>query len=286
MQVPIDTRQPRLVEAEIQTAYLTIFPNGDPDYVPKIFGWTVACFAGKYRDYQAIDAHYHDLEHTMQGTLCMARLLLQRYRHQAEPRLTQRMFELGVLAILMHDSGYLKKRGDTEGTGAKYTLTHVDRSMEFAGELMCSHLFAPQEILAVQNMIRCTGVNVKLETIRFQSELERLTGFALGTSDLLGQMAAPDYVDKLPILYTEFAEAAAFNGDKMRAGGFFSSALDLMQKTPQFWNSYVRQKINRDFLALYRFLNDPYPDGINPYVEQVEANIARLHRKLAEMAQT
>ena len=36
----------------------------------------------------------------------------------------------------------------------------------------------------------------------------RIVGFALGTADLLGQMAAPDYVDKLPVLYDEFVEAA------------------------------------------------------------------------------
>jgi len=40
----------------------------------------------------------------------------------------------------------------------------------------------------------------------FRTELEKLVGFALATADLLGQMAAPDYVDKLPILYLEFAE--------------------------------------------------------------------------------
>ena len=25
------------------------------------------CFEGRYQDYQPIDAHYHDLEHTLQG---------------------------------------------------------------------------------------------------------------------------------------------------------------------------------------------------------------------------
>ena len=195
---------------------------------------------------------------------------------------SQRMFELGMLAILMHDTGYLKRKGDMEGTGAKYTLTHVDRSMEFAAELMRTHKFTESEIVSVQNMIRCTGVNVKLDTIQFQSELERIVGFALGTADLLGQMAADDYVEKLPILYTEFAEAAEFNGDKMRAGGFFNSAQDLMQKTPQFWRQYVQQKINREFLGLYRFLNEPYPDGPNPYIEHIEANMRRLAQKLTE----
>ncbi|MGA2542074.1 MAG: hypothetical protein ABSG78_11025 [Verrucomicrobiota bacterium] len=285
MQAAIDTRQPGLVEAEIRAAYLAMFPDADRNYIRTIFDWAVACFDGRYLDYQPIDAHYHDLEHTLQGALCMSQLLSNRHDTNAEPRLTRRMFELGMLAILMHDTGYLKKKGDTEGTGAKYTLTHVDRSIQFAGELMHGHDYPVEDILAVQNMIRCTGVNVKLDTIRFQDDLERIVGFALGTSDLLGQMAAADYVDKLPILYSEFAEAARYNEGKMKAGGFFASADDLMQKTPLFWEKYVRQKISREFLGLFQFLSVPYPDGRNFYLERIDANIARLRRQLAAQNQ-
>jgi hypothetical protein len=284
MLAAIDTRQPRLVEAEIRAAYLAMFADADRDFVGRIFEWGVACFEGRYKDYQPIDALYHDLEHTLQGALCMMRLLRNRHDTGAEPRLTRRMFELGLLAILMHDTGYLKRKGDSAGTGAKYTLTHVDRSIQFAGELMFGHDYPIEDILAVQNMIRCTGVNVKLDTIPFQDELERIVGFALGTGDLLGQMAAPDYVEKLPVLYAEFAEAASYNEGKMKAGGFFSSAEDMMQKTPVFWEKYVQQKISREFLGLFRFLSVPYPDGPNPYIEQIDANIARLRRQLAAEA--
>jgi hypothetical protein len=258
-----------------------MFPHGDREFMPMIFNWAGGWFGGEYLDYQPIDAHYHDLEHTLQGVLCMARLLRGRHAQGAEPKLTQRMCELGMLAILMHDTGYLKKRGDNEGTGAKYTLTHVDRSIEFAGELMVSRDFLVEEILAVQNMIRCTGVNVKLDAIRFQNDLERIVGFSLGTADLLGQMAARDYVDKLPVLYLEFAEAANYNAGKMKAGGFFSSADDLVQKTPLFWEKYVKSKIEKEFLGLYRFLSEPYPDGPNPYMKEIEANVARIQRELA-----
>ena len=280
MQVAIDTREPSQVEAEVQKVYLEIFPQGDRNYIPMIFQWAREWFAGKYGDYLPIDAHYHDLEHTLRGALCMARLLGGREAQKQKPALTQRMFELGMLAILMHDSGYLKKRGDTGGTGAKYTLTHVDRSLDFAGEVMREHGFPEAEIRAVQHMICCTGINVKLENIQFQNELERITGFALGTCDLLGQMAASDYVDKLPTLYAEFAEAANYSEGKMKAGGFFSSAHDLVQKTPLFWENYVLPKINGPFLGLHRFLNDPYPDGPNRYLESIEANIARIRREV------
>src|SRR5256885_6699199 len=135
-----------------------------------------------------VDHHYHVSDHPLQGTFCWARLLQCRHFAAAEPPLTQRMFELGLLAILLHDTGYLKRREDTEGTGAKYTVTHVERSARFAAQLLAEKGFTPVEIKAVENMIRCTGVDAKLSTIPFQSEIERIVGFALGTVDLLAQM--------------------------------------------------------------------------------------------------
>ena len=274
------TKDPTAVQVEVQSAYLGIFPKGDATFVPRVFGWAITCFTGGYDNYQAIDARYHDFEHTLQGTLCLSRLLRGRHRAGAPPPLTQRIFELGIIAILMHDTGYLKKRDDTQGTGAKYTVTHVHRSAEFAASLLKREGFSPEDIKAVQNMIHCTGVDAALNVIPFQSEIEKIVGFALGTSDLLGQMAAADYVEKLPVLYSEFAEATHFSKDKPHFIAMFSSAADLMQKTPAFWEKYVQVKLSRDFGGLYRFLNDPYPNGPNEYLERIEANIKKLREHI------
>jgi len=275
----VDTKNPAAVEKEVQAVYRAMFPQGNASFVPTAFGWVKDCFAGGYKDYQASDARYHDLEHTLQGTLCMARLLHGRHLADARPTITQRMFELGLLAILLHDTGYLKKKNDTGGTGAKYTFTHVTRSVGFAEEFLAEKGLPIKEILSVQNMIRCTGVNADLTRIPFQGELEKIIGFALGTADLLGQMAAEDYVDKLPILYSEFAEAVRYTKDRSHFIAAFSSAADLMQRTPMFWDKYVQRKMERDFGGLYRFLNDPYPSGPNSYLERIEANMARLREK-------
>ena len=284
MTVDIDTRQIAEVQKEVQSIYASVFPQGDSEFIPRVFGWASDCFTGKYKDYQAIDASYHDFRHTLQVTLCMARLMRGRHFAKATPALSQKIFEVGLLAILLHDTGYLKKRKDTEGTGAKYTLIHVDRSMEFAASLLREKNVPISEIRAVQNMIRCTGVNVNLSAIPFQSEQERITGFLLGTGDLLGQMAAHDYVEKLPILYSEFAEAFHYNAGKMGSEEMFSSAEDLLQKTPVFWEKYVKNKIENDFEGLYRYLNDPYPNGKNKYIERIEKNMARLCRQLELVA--
>lgn len=281
----IATSDPSAVEVEVQKAYREMFPGGDEDFVPRVFGWAIECFTGNYADYQAVDAHYHDLEHTLQGTLCMARLLHARHRSQAQPALTQRLFQLGIVGILLHDTGYLKKRDDREGTGAKYTATHVHRSADFAARLLGEKNLALADINAVRNMICCTGVDSEVATIPFHSELERIVGQALATADLLGQMAAEDYVDKLPVLYSEFAEAAHFDGGHSNFIVQFRSPEDLVRRTPAFWEKLVLPKLEGEFGGLHRFLNDPYPDGPNWYVQRIEANLDRMQRLLAAPAQ-
>lgn len=278
MFLPVVTKDPTAVEVEVQKAYLAMFPHGDRLFVPRVFGWAIECFTGNYADYQAVDALYHDFEHTLQGTLCMARLLHARHRAGGKPSLTEKLFQLGIIGILLHDTGYLKHRNDTKGTGAKYTATHVNRSAEFAKQLLAQKGFAASDILAVQNMIRCTGIEAPLSRISFQSPLEKIIGHALATADLLGQMAAEDYVDKLPILYSEFVEAAKHDRGHTDFISKFGGERDLIQRTPSFWYEFVLTKLHQDFGSIHQFLNDPYPSGPNWYVEHIEANMQRIRQ--------
>ena len=273
----VDTRSVEAVRAQAIQVFKRLFPKSDSRYINKAFDWAEAAFSGRYADFQAIDAKYHDFEHTLQGTLCYVTLLDGYQRAGAQPPLSARMFELAVIAILLHDTGYLKKRDDRQGTGAKYTLTHVNRSADFAARLLGENNFDASEIRAVQNMIRCTGVNADLKSIPFQSELERKLGFALGTADLLGQMAAGDYVDKLEILFQEFDEANHFS-HRTTGPGVFKSVGELRRNTPAFWEKYVIPKINGDFIGLYHFLEGPH--GENLYLTRIKANIERLKDEL------
>jgi hypothetical protein len=275
---PVDTRDPNAVESEVLSIYANLFPAAGREFVPQAFAWAGQCFAGRHLDYQPIDARYHDFEHTLQGALCLARLLQGRHAAGASPSLTLRAFELGLLAILFHDTGYLKRRDDTEGTGAKYTVVHVHRSAAFAEVFLGPKGFTDAELLAVQNMIHCTGIDIDLPAIRFQNELERTVGYALGTADLLGQMAAPDYVEKLPVLFGEFTEAARHAPAAFAHLFAFESAEELMRKTPAFWEDYVLPKIKDVFQGQYAYLSDPWPDGPNAYLQCIEANMARLRQ--------
>jgi hypothetical protein len=275
------THDPAAVAVEVQRIYHNMFPQAGCLFVPQAFGWAIDCFTGYFEDYQPVDTRYHDFEHTLQGTLCMARILHGRHLAGAKPALTKKFFELGLLAILLHDTGYLKKREDKEGTGAKYTAIHVSRSVEFAAKLLTAKKFSAEDIRAVQNMICCTGVDAALAEIPFKSEQEKITGFALGSADLIGQMAAEDYVEKLPVLYSEFAEAAAYGHTDGHFIATFSSPEDLKQKTPGFWKKFVLNKLEHEFGGMQHYLNFPYPDGPNFYLNRIEANMERLNQQLA-----
>ena len=278
-----DTKDASAVRDVVQSIHAELFPRADCEFVPRAFEWAMAAFAGRYRDYQPIDAKYHDVEHTMQGTLCHALILKGRIRSGLKPIIPEKMFELGIIAILLHDTGYLKVRGDDEGTGAKYTLIHVSRSADFAKHLLLEKGFTPEDAACVARMIRCTGVNVKVDAIPFQTDAEKIIGYSLGTADLLGQMAASDYIDKLPILFDEFAESARYSGGEQSKVGLFKNPEDLLRKTGGFWSFYVRPKIDGDFGAQYKFLSQPYPDGQNDYLDHIDQNLERVKRIVAKL---
>jgi len=279
----VDTGVPAQVERHVENIYMRLFPDADRSFVPRAFEWASQCFEGRYDDYQAIDAGYHDFEHTLQGTLCLARLLAGRHLAKSDPAIPRKGFELCLLAILFHDTGYLKKRSDTSGTGAKYTAIHVERSVAFAREFLTAQGYRDEDLDAIGNMIRCTGVAANVKALPFRNEVERILGYALGTADLLGQMAAPDYVEKLPVLFAEFAEAGRTDKEHGARFAQYQSADDVVRGTPLFWSEYAWQRIDEDFRRLYTFLNDPPPNGPNPYLLGVQKNLARVRECLKEL---
>jgi hypothetical protein len=237
-------------------------------------------FAGGRPDYAAIDLRYHDLEHTLQATICLSLLLEGRDRARAEPPLSARHFELALSAVLLHDTGYLKLRSDHSGTGAKYTYCHVVRSCAFAASYLPTIGANDREIEIVLDAINCTGPAMDISRVHFREPMGRVIGCALGTADYLAQMAAPDYPDELDILYQEFREADEFVHvpPSRRA---FKSASDLIERTPAFWETFVKQKLESEFQCMYRFLAEPYPDGPNAYLDAVESNIAEIARRVS-----
>lgn len=277
---PVDTKNATAVAAFVEEKFASMYPGASLAWLITIFRDIEELFTGKNPDYAANDVRYHDLEHTLQATVCLVLLLEGRHQAMVEPRVDPRQFELALSAVLLHDAGYLKLRSDNVGTGAKYTFCHVLRSCSFAASYLPVLGANDHEVEAVLGAINCTGPTKEISRLHFREPVERVIGCALATADYLGQMAADDYPDELEILFEEFQESDDFI-HLPAPRRVFKSATDLKQRTPLFWQKFVMRKLESDFQAMYRFLARPFPHGPNPYLEAVERNIAEIKRRNA-----
>lgn len=272
---PVDTKDPKAVARFVQQKRSELFGREKSPWLARVLRDVSALFAGKTPDYAAIDLHYHDFEHTLQATVCLVLILEGRARRGLRPQLKARDFDLAVAAVLLHDSGYLRLRSDRRGTGAKYTFIHELRSSAYAASYLPGLGVTAREVDAVVAAISCTGPRSHPQRIEFPDELSRLIGCVVATADYLAQMAAPDYPEKLPYLHREFRESYDYFGTP-QSQRYSKTAADLIRRTPQFWREFVLPKLRRDFGGVLDYLADP--DGKNPYLEAVAANLARIKR--------
>lgn len=261
----IDTKNPNATHKEIRRIYENLFGLTLFDKIEYTLETIVDLFYGKYPGYQKCDTLYHDLEHTLQAYLAMARIFdgLIRKNYSVPGK---EFVVIGLISALGHDTGYIKEIGDNEGSGAKYTLIHVDRSEEFMGKYLPKLGFSLSQIKYVKNIIACTGLRVDPLTIDFTIERERETGYILGTADFLGQMSDPDYLAKLPKLYEEFKEGGVIG---------YTNAQYLIENTPSFFEEFVMKRLTVDFRSFYQFADDHF-NGKNIYIDGIRKNISLI----------
>jgi hypothetical protein len=276
----VDTKSAAAVAAFVRQKFAATYPLARKGWFDRIFDDVETLFTGQNADYSAIDLRYHDLEHTLQATVCLTLIFENCQKAATGPKIPARQFELGIAGVLLHDAGYLKLRSDTEGTGAKYTFCHVLRSCAFAASYLPTLGATEAEISGVLGAINCTGPTKEISRLEFHDPIQRFVGCALASADYLGQMAAPDYPDELEILYAEFAESDDFI-HLPPAERTFQSAEQLTARTPAFWRNVVLPKLENDFEGVYRYLADPLPNGANVYVDAVNRNIALIEERIA-----
>ncbi len=199
----IAMEDPQAVMAEVEHLVTLMHPAFDFAFLRRLFTDVTRLFAGEYPGYRACNTTYHNLQHTTDATMAMARLL-----HGAActgALFNPREIEIGLAATLLHDVGYIQQEDD-DGTGAKYTQTHIERSADFLETYFRAAGLPDDDIRDGRDMLACTGLTVRIADIRFRSFEVRTLGMMLGTADLIGQMADRAYLEKLAFLYREFKE--------------------------------------------------------------------------------
>jgi hypothetical protein len=273
----VNTENPTAVAEALKAIFAVSGGEGSFFLIERAVDGVSKMFGGEYPGYQAIDMEYHDLDHTLQVTLCMAHLLEGRGKTPDKPVLGIRDRELAIVAALIHDTGFLKEAGDDTGTGAKYTFVHEKRSCAFARKYLPELGFTKPEVEDICSAVMCTGPRNSISNVSFQRDEARVIALLLVTSDYLAQMSAADYLEKLPRLYLEFVEAFERDGvpPEMRP---YQSLKQLMEMTSEFWKNFVLPLLDGEAEGVYRYLT---PEGMpNPYIDAVEQNLAVLERRL------
>ncbi len=217
---------------------------------------------------------FHDFAHTCEVTTALARLMDGNLARRPKLRLHMEDYNLGIAAALLHDSGYLKQADDrSPGTGAKFTAIHVPRSSQLAGRFLLEFNLQQSEIEIVQRTILWTGVGIDFDALQHENEAERFLGGALGTADLMGQMAAPAYPARLGELFKEFNEAAEYPYGCTPV--CYRNVEELLRKTRGFFDGYVMPVLEDAYRGVFHDYTYHFPDRTNQYLLRIEEEFGK-----------
>jgi hypothetical protein len=264
--------------------FLEAFGDAESGPAKDLIPFSFDLFHGRNPRFQACDTAFHDFDHTMQATGAVAELLASHRRRPLISPLTQRDWHLAIAAVILHDTGYLKFRDDLDGSGAKYSAIHVGRSCFFAWDLLPAFGFNRDELRQIQNAISATAISQRMKAVPFRDSREWLIGAIVATGDMLGQMAAEDYPERLAGLYLEFREATHFSRFQKTSFAVHKNLLDLLEGTEKFFSGYAMHMLEHEWNGIYRVLNDQR--GNNRYLERIRANISRVNLMARSLAAT
>ena len=275
----IMTTDPVCVKLEVVRIFRTLYSRPKAPMLERAFDDTVRLYRGDFPGYLACDTEYHDLQHTMEVTLAMARLLdgYERSRDGSRP-IGERNFQLGVISALYHDIGYIRRVNDKKHrNGAEYTATHVSRGARFLREYLPT-IGMPDLAEAAGQIVHFTGYERPVASIRTKDPVHRLLGSLLGSADIIAQMSDRCYLEKCrDRLYPEFvAGGIARKQTDVGEQVVFASGDDLLRKTPGFYAS-ATHRLDVDLGGAYQFAGNHF-GGANLYMDAVKQNIRFIER--------
>ena len=271
----VNTTDPKIVNLEIDRLFLELYPESSTIILDRAFGDADRIYRGDLPGFHACDTAYHDIQHVLDVTLAMARLIdgYERSRVGGDA-LGKNLFELGVITALFHDVGYIRHESEIETqNGAEFTLIHVSRGAQFLKDYLPSLGMANVADIAA-DLVHFTGYERPVKSIRVPSLRYRLLGNFLGSADIIAQMADRCYLEKCrDRLYPEFVTGGIATKKNIEGNVevIFSSGEDLLRKTPGFYSGAAR-RLKEDLGNGLEYAGAHF-GGQNLYVEGVEKNM-------------
>jgi hypothetical protein len=270
----VNMENPQSVFDEVKTILRLMLPEFHFDLMDHIFNDIIRLFRGEYPGHRKCSTEYHDLRHTTDAFLAMARLM-HSVTIDGQP-LTEQQVNLGLICTLMHDTGYIQTLDDNNGTGAKYARIDTRRSIGFMDTYLAEHQFPSETFKNYPQILMCTGLDTRVNEIQFRSPEIGLLGKLLGAADLLGQMSDRTYLEKLLFLYYEFKEARIMG---------YEQELDILLKTIDFY-TMIRKRLSADLDSLNELVHLHFKVCWNVdrdlYMEAIDKNMDYLKFLLEE----
>jgi len=244
----VNTTDPQNVNQEIDRIFLDLYPESATSALDRAFGDVNRIYRGEAPGFLACDTAYHDIQHVLDVTLAMARLIdgYERSRVGTDP-LGKDLFQLGIITALFHDVGYIRRESETQTqNGAEFTMIHVSRGAQFLKEYLPKVGMQHMADIAA-DLVHFTGYERPVNSIRVPGLTYRL--------------------------YPEFVTGGI--ATKKNAEGklevIFSSGEDLLKKTPGFYAGAAR-RLKEDLGNGLEYAG-AYFGGQNLYVESAEKNM-------------
>lgn len=272
----IRTTDPIKVCDHVTGLFSKLYPDGNSRPMRRAFEDLSQMYHGKHPDYHPCDTEYHDIQHVLDVTLAMARLL---NGYQRDPKenasVTPELFNVGIVTALFHDVGYLRRRNDRKHRfGAEYTLTHVSRGSKFLRTYLPG-IGLKRYAADASVLVHFTGYERDADNIRLDDPLLRRIGEMLGTADIIAQMSDRCYLEKChDRLYPEFV-LGGIARRKMPDGQIkviYKSGKDLLSKTPAFYRNAMK-RLDEKLHRAYRYAETHF-GGQNLYILEMEKNAA------------
>ena len=280
----VQVSKPAAVRDAVHELFADTYPGASFDKLWLAFYDFERLFTGQYPGYLGCDTTYHDMQHTLDMTLALARLVVG-YERSVDPaeRLGAHRAQMVVITSLFHDSGYIRheERDKDFQNGAEFTLYHVSRSADFLRRYL-PKLGLAGDVAVSSMIVHFTGYELDLDKIELEDPRDAIGGHLIGTADLIAQMADRCYLEKCrDRLYNEFV----LGGIAVETPGpgqylvRYESGIDLLRKTPGLYQQVSKERLNSKFNRAYRYAEVLY-DGSNPYVEATKTNLTHLLRVL------
>ncbi|MGQ0384952.1 MAG: hypothetical protein ACT4UP_09785 [Gammaproteobacteria bacterium] len=274
----VQVSSPPAVREAVLALYARTWPGAPLETLTRALADFERLFTGQEPGYHGVDTVYHDLQHSQDVVLAMARLMAGYEQEPDGARIGPERALMGLVTALFHDSGYIRADGESAiPNGAVFTRNHVTRSARYLGKYL-PRIGLGEWVPVSTRIVHFTGYEMPLDSIRVADARERLVGHLLGTADMLAQMADRCYLEKCrDRLYAEFVlgDVAVHAGnDGLRV--LYGSGLDLLRQTPKFIASTIENRLGKAFNHAYRYL-EPLFDGDNPYMNAIRKNVEYLH---------